>query len=209
MATARESLSTDKGTRSSVQLHRSSSPHDALPVGGIVRENLGKEVHSSQLYSDHLSEKAHGDEDSKPHEDLAVGSHKPVSFRKKRKAPLESAKSYQSQMEKILQALATAPLPSPDFSWAIDIGHFNLFYRNSDTGFMITVRSDTGEYDVSISNQIGAHHLITVPTLRQAQAICHTIAWVFRESLPLLRRQRQSTEMHENPRAHFLDIPSV
>jgi hypothetical protein len=73
-----------------------------------------------------------------------------------------------------------APLPSNDFFWIEgDTGFTLLFYRDEFTG--IAIREVDGTYLIDM----GDWSLTTVPTLRQAQTICHKIAWTFKNSLPI------------------------
>lgn len=158
---------------------------DVLPGDGIVLEDSGKGLHNSQRCLVRLTEKARDGGDSKHPEDLSADLNRPMASHNVHNALVGFPKQHQEYARKILQVLATATPPSPDFYWVPDIGHFALYYHKVDTGFMIYVRADTGEFDVTISSKSNRrHHLITVPTLRQAQAICHTIAWLFRESIP-------------------------
>jgi hypothetical protein len=93
----------------------------------------------------------------------------------------ESTKQNESQTQKILQILATASPPSSEFYWVPDIEHFTLYYQDKYTGIIIYISSNIGLFRI----HLGDYELISVSTLRQAQAICHTIAWIFRNSLPI------------------------
>lgn len=79
-----------------------------------------------------------------------------------------------------------ATLPSNDFFWVQgDTDFLLLFYKDKFTG--MAIREVDGTYLIDL----GDWSMTTVPTLRQAQTICHKVAWTFRDSLPIGIRGRQ------------------
>jgi hypothetical protein len=184
MAGLKRGHSSEKGKPLSERLPVSSSLPDAQHIDDIARGDLDKVECSYRQYLDHPIEREYGGVGSKIHEDRADDLSQPSVSRRLRSNHAGFPKQYQESARKILQVLTTATPPSPDFYWVPDIEHFTLFYREKDTGLVIYVRGDTGEFDVTINHGRRGHHLLSVPTLRQAQAICHTIVWAFRDRLP-------------------------
>lgn len=158
----------------------SDKPGYVLPDNDTFRENLYRAKHSYQLYPSRQIEQEHGDEGSKPPMSQADDSICQDSCHTFHNSHAESPKHYQSPMPEILLDI---PLPHPDFSWNQQY-HYSqellLSYKNRYSGIQI-IPMHRGDYLIALSD----YDLITVITLRQAVALCHTIAWVFKDSLPI------------------------
>jgi hypothetical protein len=148
-----------------------------------LREDLCIEEHSYQPCLDHPTKQESDDGLPKLREVHADGSTVPAPCHIAHKDHLECTKPHQSPT---LETLSELPLPSPDFQWNQRLYYsqqISLSYKGKDSGIQIWPQH-TGVYLVIL----GDRELIMVPTLRQAQAICHIIGWIFRDNLPVPRR---------------------
>jgi len=195
----------DKGKKTYRQLLRSDKHLDDLQKDGTLREDLNKEERNYQQFLFHQVGKVYDDVVAKHPEGHEPDYQKIEAFRKLHIGNSGSSKQYVLQFRKILQILAIAVPPSKKFYWVSDIEHFALYYNRQFTGIMIYVSSFTGLFTVTLENY---GELISVPTLRQAQTICHAIAWVFRNSLPIQRNHNKSNIMYQ-PDKHINKIKII
>jgi hypothetical protein len=148
---------------------------------GSLQEDLCREEHSSQQSPVLPFEQVCDDVRAMHHGDHDLCSRKINFSHNDHSIHSESSKQYELWCQEILQILSTAPPPPKEFYWIPDSDHFALYYRNRYKGIIIYGSPNIGAYRISLTDR----ELISLPTLRQAQAICHTTAWIFRGSLPV------------------------
>lgn len=170
----------DMGKDSLEQLSGSCNPPDDL-CKGRSSESLCKEEHSYQQNQYPVFEQVSYDEDAKLHAVVSNDLGQQEVSRKPSTDQTESPIPNQALSPKILPE---SPLPSSKFCWyAPDIDLFALYYQDSYTHICIQAFHD-GTYLVIIRG----HILVEATTLSQAQSICHAIAWIFKDSLPVPKR---------------------
>lgn len=153
------------------------------PDDDTLREDLYKAEHSYQPYPDRPVGQEYSDEDSMLPKNQINDSMNQDSFHTYHSVLAESLRLHQLPDLKILSEL---PLPSPNFCWSKRLYYSQwllLYYKKQYSGIQIRP-THTGTYSIILGNR----DLLEVTTLRQAIAICHTIAWIFKDSLPVPRR---------------------
>ncbi len=145
---------------------------------GCSSEDLYREGHNCRGFPNHPIEQACDGEDAKRPKYHGSFSRRITSSRKHRTYHSESSKLHLLRTWKTPQESSLAP-PSPDFRWTQD-SFFSLYYRSVFTGIQIRPL-EWGTYLITL----GDNSFTEAPTLRQSLSMCHTIAWVFRDSLPV------------------------
>ena len=147
-----------------------------------LRVDLYRAEHNYQSCLDRLDEPGFYGEDSMHPKNQATDSMNPKTCHTSHNDHPECPIPWQSPDSRILQEI---PLPSPDFCWAQRIfwsQWLMLYHKGRYTGIQIRPMH-TGNYHIVL----GSMSLMEISTLRHAIATCHTIAWIFRDSLPVPR----------------------
>ena len=153
------------------------SPQSGLLGGGTrLGDSHTGERNSGANHPHHSKQAKHG-VDSKHHGGQGIDSNQQAASHKNHSGHVDAT------MLRLLPAprkTPEVPLPSPDYYWIETEPYFlTLFYREKFTN--IAIREVGGAFDIDF----GSRFLLSTPSLRQAQSICHTLAWTLRDSLPI------------------------
>jgi hypothetical protein len=103
-----------------------------------------------------------------------------------RNVPVESATRSQSHGQGTLPEFeSVVPVPCPAFAWYEPDPFFYVLYFQGKFAEISIIDPGMGIFAITV----GDYTLVDVPTLRQAQTICHHIAWTFKNSLPVPRNR--------------------
>ncbi len=173
---------------------------DVPPEDDTLQVNLCRVGHNCPPCPYRLIGQESDDVDSKPPLSPTHDSNRQEASRMPHSVHAESPIQSQSQAHETLPAQPSSPVPCKAFVWYEPEPYFYVLYFQKKYSEICIVDTGEGTYGITIGDNTIDH----VPTLRQAQTICHHIAWTFRNSLPVPRYRISNDSTLQNVKSRIV-----
>ena len=176
--------------------------HPDVPLeDGTLQVNLCRVGHSCPSCPYRLIEQESDDVDSKLPLSPTHDSNRQEASHMLRNVRVESPIHSQSQAyENLPVSQPLSPVPCKAFTWYEPDPYFYVLYFQGKYSEICIIDTGEGTYGITVGDNTIDH----VPTLRQAQSICHHIAWTFRNSLPAPRYRISHDSTLQNAKSQIV-----